>query len=94
MAEVAKKAADKPVKNVVHEQRILVETIKKELREQKLYTEFTVNPFTKSQFFLTKAKLNLKLNVYLLKNRFWLTNRTFTPKHSTTLTVVFLIFNS
>lgn len=39
---------EKPTKNIVHEQAILVETIKKELREQKLTEHFSINPFTKS----------------------------------------------
>lgn len=39
---------DKPAKNIVHEQAILVETIRKELREQKLTEHFSINPFTKS----------------------------------------------
>jgi hypothetical protein len=41
----AKKA--EKVKNVVHEQAILVETIKKELREQRICEEFGINPYTK-----------------------------------------------
>ena len=55
-APAAKASFDKPAKNIVHEQAILVETIKKELREQKLFTNFSVNPFTKSK--LTLKKLN------------------------------------
>lgn len=47
MADAIKKT-DKPAKNIVHEQAILVETIKKELREQKFYNSFSINPFTKS----------------------------------------------
>jgi hypothetical protein len=43
------RSSDKAPKNIVHDQAILVETIKKELREQKLFTNFTVNPFTKSK---------------------------------------------
>ena len=46
MAEAGKKAEKLP-KNIVHEQAILVETIKKELREQRLFTEFTINPLMK-----------------------------------------------
>jgi hypothetical protein len=44
----AKTTNDRPAKNIVHEQAILVETIKKELREQKLFTNFSINPFNKS----------------------------------------------
>jgi hypothetical protein len=43
-----KSNADRPAKNIVHEQSILVETIKKELREQKLFTNFSINPYRKS----------------------------------------------
>lgn len=47
--DAAKKANDKIApKNIVHEQAILVETIKKEMKEQKLYENFSINPFTKS----------------------------------------------
>ncbi len=38
---------EKEPKNIVHEQAILVETIKKEMREGKLYENFSINPFTK-----------------------------------------------
>ena len=50
MAAPAKQAnkTEKPPKNIVHEQAILVETIKKEIREQQLFTNFSVNPFNKS----------------------------------------------
>lgn len=44
-----KKPGEKAAKNIVHEQAILVETIKKELREQRLYENFSINPFTKSK---------------------------------------------
>jgi hypothetical protein len=45
----AKKPGEKEGKNIVHEQAILVETIRKELREQRLYENFSINPFTKSK---------------------------------------------
>ena len=48
-APAAKASFDKPAKNIVHEQAILVETIKKINREQKLFTNFSINPFTKSK---------------------------------------------
>ena len=54
MADAKKNAVsggEKSAKNIVHEQAILVETIKKELREQKLTEHFSINPFTKSIFF-------------------------------------------
>ena len=50
---------EKPPKNVVHENAILVETIKKEVREQKLFTNFSVNPFHKSKRF---ELISLNLN--------------------------------
>lgn len=42
---------EKQPKNIVHEQAILVETIKKEMREGKLYENFSINPFTKRNIF-------------------------------------------
>jgi hypothetical protein len=48
MAE--KKTQEKEPKNIVHEQAILVETIKKELREGKMYDNFSINPFVKRKF--------------------------------------------
>jgi hypothetical protein len=46
MGEV-KKSGEKGPKNMVHENAIMVETIKKELREQRLYENFSINPFMK-----------------------------------------------
>lgn len=54
MATDVKKSIDRPAKNIVHEQAILVETIKKELREQKLYEKFSINPFTKREILAAK----------------------------------------
>jgi hypothetical protein len=34
-------------KNQVHQEAILVETIRKELAQQKLFTNYSVNPFKK-----------------------------------------------
>ena len=51
-AAALSKKPDRPAKNVVHEQRILVETIRKELREQKIYQGFTINPYTKSKYII------------------------------------------
>jgi len=45
-----KKTQEKEPKNIVHEQAILVETIKKELREGKMYDNFSINPFVKRKF--------------------------------------------
>lgn len=45
----AKKGGDKLPKNIVHEQAILIETIRKELRDQKLCETFSINPFVKSK---------------------------------------------
>ena len=44
MASSDKKGAHEPP-NQVHQQMILTETIKKELHEQKLYSNFTINPY-------------------------------------------------
>ncbi|XP_028403772.1 protein FAM183A-like [Dendronephthya gigantea] len=38
---------EKPAVNFVHQNAILCETIKKEQQNQKLYTNYSVNPFTK-----------------------------------------------
>lgn len=52
MADVSttggKKGGEKAPKNIVHEQAIQVETIRKELRDQKLCEHFSINPFVKS----------------------------------------------
>ncbi|EGD75421.1 hypothetical protein PTSG_06497 [Salpingoeca rosetta] len=40
-------ASSKPPPNVVHQNAIMVETIKKEHRNQKLFTNYTVNPHGK-----------------------------------------------
>jgi hypothetical protein len=61
-------------KNQVHQEAILVETIRKELAQQKLFTNYSVNPFKKcnsypplqfyiSLFILAEA-LTPKPNVY------------------------------
>jgi hypothetical protein len=47
MAETSKPT--KEPKNIVHQQAILVETIKKELREGKMYENFSINPFIKRE---------------------------------------------
>lgn len=46
-SNVVKKGGDKQPKNIVHEQAILIETIRKELRDQKLCEHFSINPFVK-----------------------------------------------
>lgn len=38
--------------NYVHQTAILCETIKKEQKNQKLYTNYSINPFKSSKFFL------------------------------------------
>ena len=60
MADAKKNPAggDRPAKNIVHEQAILVETIRKELREQKLTEHFSINPFTKRRNIFFKNDLN------------------------------------
>ena len=42
---------EKPDVNFVHQNAILCETIKKEQQNQKLYTNYSVNPFTKSKYY-------------------------------------------
>jgi hypothetical protein len=69
--------SDKAAKNIVHEQAILIETIKKELREQKLCENFSINPFVKSNSrtnvdeiaidLLSKLLSNLYLSYYLTR---------------------------
>ncbi|CAF0891061.1 unnamed protein product [Didymodactylos carnosus] len=54
----SKEKKTKEPKNQVHQEAILVETIKKELRQQKLFTNYSVNPFKKSE------ALTPKPNVY------------------------------
>jgi hypothetical protein len=55
MGDKSKQQADgTKQKNIVHEQSILVETIKKELRDQKLYEEFSINPFVKCEIMARK----------------------------------------
>ena len=43
-------AKEKDPLNFVHQNAILCETITKEQRHQKLYTNYSVNPFKKSKF--------------------------------------------
>ncbi len=38
-------------KNQVHQEAIIVETIRKELAQQKLFTNYSVNPFKKCNFY-------------------------------------------
>ena len=68
MAEAQKKSNEKQPKNIVHEQAILVETIKKELREQKLYKNFSINPFVKRKNNANKTigEYSLLINCVLL----------------------------
>ena len=56
-AQGAKQPSGKMPKNIVHEQAILVETIKKELKEQKLYENFSINPFNKRKNSRQQKKL-------------------------------------
>lgn len=61
------KSQGKAPKNIVHEQAILVETIKKELREGKLYDNFSINPFEKR---MNIFSLPLVYNNFLYNQRF------------------------
>jgi hypothetical protein len=49
-------------KNQVHQEAILVETIRKELAQQKLFTNYSVNPFKKCN----SSNFILILNFFLL----------------------------
>jgi hypothetical protein len=48
----AAKGGGKEPANIVHQQAILVETIHKEERHQKLFTTYSINPFRKSMHLL------------------------------------------
>ena len=48
MANTAGKQKEKDPINIVHQNAILCETIRKEQRTQKLNTNYSVNPFKKS----------------------------------------------
>ncbi|KAK7144835.1 hypothetical protein R3I94_011047 [Phoxinus phoxinus] len=55
---MAKPKEKEPV-DIVHQNAIHVETIKKELRTQKLYTEFNINPFKKLHVLTDKPMSNI-----------------------------------
>ena len=57
-AKEAKKGREP--KNQVHQEAILVETIRKELAQQKLFTNYSVNPFKKcnSSIFIFNSNIN------------------------------------
>lgn len=50
--------------DIVHQNAIHVETIMKELRHQKLYTEFNINPFKKRE---CRASLVYSMSLCLVK---------------------------
>ena len=56
MAEKAKQKEKDPV-NIVHQNAIFRELIRKEQRNQKLYTSFSVNPYKKSAFYIRGGRL-------------------------------------
>ncbi|RXN35543.1 protein FAM183A [Labeo rohita] len=45
--------------DIVHQNAIRVETIMKELRHQKLYTEFNINPYKKLHILTDKPMSNI-----------------------------------
>lgn len=53
------KPKEKDPVDIVHQNAIHVETIMKELRHQKLYTEFNINPFKKLHILTDKAMSNI-----------------------------------
>ncbi|KAA3677354.1 uncharacterized protein DEA37_0013820 [Paragonimus westermani] len=54
--------------NYVHQTEIMTETIQKELRHQKLYTHYGINPFKKGKKLLTNNRMFFKF-VHSQKNR-------------------------
>ena len=50
MAQAAAAAGQKEPTNIVHQNAILCETIRKENQTQKLYTNYSINPFKKSKY--------------------------------------------
>ena len=44
-----KQQKEKEPINIVHQNAILCETISKEMRNQKLYTDYSINPYKKSK---------------------------------------------
>ena len=48
-AAAGQKTKEKEPINIVHQNAILCETIKKENKTQKLYTNYSINPFKKSK---------------------------------------------
>ena len=49
MAQAGKQQKEKEPVNIVHQNAIFCETIRKEERNQKLYTSYGVNPYKKSK---------------------------------------------
>ena len=50
--------------NYVHQNAILCETIKKEQRNHKLYTNYSINPFKKS-----KKEISVKHDIFLFSQK-------------------------
>ncbi len=59
------KPKEKDPVDIVHQNAIHVETIMKELRHQKLYTEFNINPFKKRK---CRASLVYSIHVSIWLN--------------------------
>ncbi len=59
------KPKEKDPVDIVHQNAIHVETIMKELRHQKLYTEFNINPFKKRE---CRASLVYSIHVSIWLN--------------------------
>ena len=68
----AGKAKEKEPVDIVHQNAIHVETILKEQRTQKLYTEFSINPFKKREynFLLISQPKQVKRNEMMLHETF------------------------
>ena len=50
LSKMAKSGKDPATLNFVHQNDILCETIRKEQKNQKLYTSYSINPFKKSEY--------------------------------------------
>ena len=61
----ASKGEKEPV-NIVHQNAIFRETIKKEQRNQKLYTDYSVNPFKKSRHSFRSMTVMIKIHHFFI----------------------------
>ena len=64
---MAKVVKEKEPKNVISQNAILVETINKEKRFERLYTNYGINPFRKSKFSFIAHVLCFYIHNYVFK---------------------------